>query len=270
MYLRLSHFKLAWLAALLLAALNCHQAELPKNAVTGEPTAAAANAQAKDSADNPCREFDRLNTRVRDGQIDRQTAREQIRALLPELRAYFYAHGGADAKPEAWVFPLAGYGPAAIGGTNGSGYTAAGYDYFDGNLHRGHPAHDIFIRDKNQDLLDDATGKPVNVLSMSSGVVVACAKAWQPGSELRGGKYIFIYDPANNRFFYYAHNGEIFVEPGAVVKPGAVIATVGRTGKSAYEKRSPTHLHLMALTLEDGYPKPENPYAALLAARRLP
>jgi murein DD-endopeptidase MepM/ murein hydrolase activator NlpD len=267
---RMAYIKLAWLAALLLVALNCHNAGLPKNAATREPAAMAPTTAAKADADNPCSEFDRLNTLVRDGQVDRHTAREKIRALLPLLRAYFYAKGGADAKPQAWVFPLADYGPTAIGGTSGSGYIATGYDYFDGNLHRGHPAHDIFIHDKNQDQMDDATGKPVNVLSMSSGVVIACAKEWQPGSELRGGKYIFIYDPANNRFFYYAHNGEIFVEPGAVVKPGAVIATVGRSGKSAYAQRSPTHLHLMALMLEDGYPKPENLYTALLAARRVP
>jgi peptidoglycan LD-endopeptidase LytH len=251
------------LLASFLIYFSCSQEQsAPKPPVKDTPTAS------KVEQDNPCIEFDRLNAQVRDGLIDREKAREQIRELLPRVREYFYKKGGVDSNPKSWVFPLQGYGPSAIGGTNGSGYIAGGYNYFDGNKHKGHPAHDIFIRDKDQDEMDDTTHKPVNVLSMSSGVVVASASEWKAGSDLRGGKYIFIYDPASNGFFYYAHNREIFVEPGKIVKPGDVIATVGRTGKSAFEKRSPTHLHFMYLSIEDGFPKPKDLYQALLSAKR--
>ncbi|HZS47733.1 MAG TPA: M23 family metallopeptidase, partial [Blastocatellia bacterium] len=191
-------------------------------------------------------------------------------ALVPQLRDYFYAHGGTDNQSGKWTFPLDGYGPRSIGGTSGSGYIIKGYDYFDGNKHAGHPAHDIFINDKNQDTLDDCTKKPVNVLSVSNGVVVARETEWQPDSDMRGGKYIFIYEPATNNLYYYAHNNLVLVEIGQIVKDGDVIAHVGRTGKSAYEKRSPTHLHFMYMTIDNGYPKALNPYNKLLTAETRP
>jgi peptidoglycan LD-endopeptidase LytH len=213
---------------------------------------------------NSCVEFDRLYTAIRDGKIDRQAARDQIRALLPRIRDDFYAHGGRDVAPDAWRFPLEGYAANTIGGKNGSGYVADGYDYFDGYRSHGHPGHDLFIHDKNQDELDDATGKPVNVLSIGSGIVVAHASEWDRGSVLRGGRYIYVYDPARNGMFYYAHNRTVLVTPGEIVMPGQAIATVGRSGRNASAPRSPTHLHVMFLAIEDGYPKPRDIYQDLL------
>jgi hypothetical protein len=43
-----------------------------------------------------------------------------------------------------------------------------------------------------------------------------------------------------------------------------VIATVGRSGRNASARRSPTHLHVMFLAIEDGYPKPRDIYQDLL------
>jgi murein DD-endopeptidase MepM/ murein hydrolase activator NlpD len=203
---------------------------------------------------------------VRDGKIEKPAARAEIEKLLPKLRDYFYAKGGTDSPNELWAFPLEGYTTDAIGGTNGNGYIAKGYDYFDGNRHGGHPAQDIFIRDRNQDSLDDRTGKPVSVFSMRNGVVVAVENMWRPGSELRGGKYIYVFDPATSSLLYYAHNGEIFVKPGDIVTAKQVLATVGRTGKNAFAARSPTHLHLMWLVFEDGAPVARNIYRQLLKA----
>lgn len=219
------------------------------------------------SQDNPCIEFNKLNTQVRDGTISRSEAISKIRELIPFIRDYFYKNGGTETERSGWVFPLEGYNASAIGGVKGSGYIQKGYDYFDGNNHGGHPAHDIFIYDGNQDELDDYTSKPVNVLSMTNGVVIASEAEWEPGSNLRGGKYIYIYDPASEGIFYYAHNRNIFVKPGDIVKAGGVIAECGRTGLNAYKKRSPTHLHIMYLHIEDGYPKPENIYNDLLTAK---
>jgi hypothetical protein len=48
---------------------------------------------------------------------------------------------------------------------------------------------------KKQKSIDDRTKKPVSVLSITGGVVVAVGKDWNQSSMLRGGKYIWIYDP---------------------------------------------------------------------------
>jgi murein DD-endopeptidase MepM/ murein hydrolase activator NlpD len=232
------------------------------------PMPARTVSQADD--ENPGAQFDKLNTLIRDGAIEREVARTRIIELLPRLREYFRAQGGITSAPDESVFPLAGYNHKAIGGINGSGYVAKGYNYFDGNKHGGHPAHDIFISDKNQDEMDDATGRPVDVVAMRSGVVVAAAKDWSPGSALRGGRYVYVFDPADASLIYYAHNREIFVKPGDIVTAGTLLATVGRSGKSAAEARSPTHLHVMRLIVEEGRPKPEDLYQVLLRARTVP
>ena len=100
--------------------------------------AALTRLQAQPASVNPCVEFDRLYVKIRDGQIDRQAAHEQVRALLPRIREHFETHGGMQTPHEAWRFPLEGYAADAIGGRNGSGYVADGYDYFDGYKSRGH------------------------------------------------------------------------------------------------------------------------------------
>ena len=213
---------------------------------------------------NVCREFNALNTNIRDRLISKANGREQLTSLLPLVKKYYDEHSTASFPADTWIFPLSGYNATAIGGKNGNGYLASGYDYFDGNRHGGHPAHDIFIRDKNQDCLDDKTGKPVNVLSMTAGVVVAVETGWDTSSIQRGGKYIWIYEPTTNCLFYYAHNNSVLVQIADIVKPGTVIATVGRTGINAHKKRSPTHLHFMQLQLDkSSYPKPVNCYDRL-------
>ncbi len=217
---------------------------------------------------NPCEEFNELNTEVRDGLISRDDARKKIRGLIPAVREYFYKTGGTEITDKDWVFPVQGYTASSIGGVNGSGYRPEGYDYFDGNKHGGHPAHDIFIIDRNQDNLDDYSDEPVGILSVSNGVVVAAQSDWDASSDLRGGKYIYVYDPVYDGLFYYAHNSEIFVRPGDIVKAGDLVAFCGRTGLNAYKKRSPTHLHLMFLQIEDGYPVPKDIYQELLNSRK--
>ncbi len=213
-------------------------------------------------------DFDALNDKIRDGLIEKSEALKQLQQLLPELKKYFYEHGGLDVESKNWIFPVQGYSSNAIGGTNGSGFVTNGYDYFDGNKHRGHPAHDIFIYDKNQDCIDDVTKKPVNVLSMTSGIVIATETEWDRKSSLRGGKYIWIYEPYSNSFFYYAHNNSILVKPLDIVTAGDTIATIGRTGLNAFKERSPTHLHIMQLRLDSAfYPRPENCYGILTTAR---
>ena len=207
--------------------------------------------------------FNALNSRVRDGDISREVARNDLKRLLDELRREYYQKGGADYGKDAWVFPLAGHGSRAMAGGRNRGYVASGYDYFSGNRHGGHPSFDIFITDRNRDSLDDRSGKPVKVQSLTGGIVVALEREWQPGSALRGGKYLWIYDPANDLLVYYAHNSELFVELGDVVKPGDQLAIVGRSGYNAMKRRSPSHLHLTVLHVRDGLPLPVNVHREL-------
>ncbi|MBI5403762.1 MAG: M23 family metallopeptidase [Ignavibacteriae bacterium] len=238
-----------------------------ENAVISEKPFVRNQQVSKDSSANVCFEFNELNTKVRDGLISKKDAIEEIKTLVPQVRKYFFDNGGKEYSYEKWIFPVKGLGPSAIGGTNGSGYNAKGYDYFDGNRHGGHPAHDIFINDKNQDDIDDYSGEPVDILSMSSGVVVALEKEWDTKSGLRGGKYIWIYDTHTDALFYYAHNRKVTVNVGDIVKPGDKIAEMGRSGLNAYKKRSPTHLHFSFLPVKDGVVKPEDPYEDLINAK---
>lgn len=241
--------------ALILSLLGCSNTETKKKEVVTPCSFISTDT---------CVDFNSLNNKIRDGLITKDIALQEIQTLLPKLKTYFYKNGGQDFKKTSWVFPVEGSKSNAIGGTNGSGYIASGYDYFDGNKHGGHAAHDIFIIDKNQDCLDDSKKKSVNVLSMTGGIVIATETVWDTTSNLRGGKYIWIYDPSSNSFFYYAHNSNIIVRPSDIIKPGNTIATVGRTGLNAFKKRSPTHLHIMQLKLDDkNYPRPINCYKDL-------
>lgn len=212
-----------------------------------------------------CSEFDQLNTAIRDGRIGKDKALAEMRRLLPHLKEYYAASGALPVTRQEWHFPLDGYN-LATAGNSGRDYVASGYDYFAGNRHGGHPSFDLFIRDRNRDTLDDRNGKPVSVLSLTGGVVVALATEWDKESPLRGGKYIWVYDPTEELLVYYAHNRDILVKPGDILRPGDRIATVGRTGLNAWKKRSPTHLHLTCLKINNGYPRPENIYRNLKRA----
>ncbi|MBX7242514.1 MAG: M23 family metallopeptidase [Bacteroidia bacterium] len=236
---------------------------------TTHPEKTASPARPKSTA-HPCTEFNLLNTQIRDGLTDAKTAQARIKTLIPEIEAYYYENGGKNYPSDTWIFPLKGYNKSAIGGTNGSGYVPSGYNYFDGNKHKGHPAHDIFIRDKNQDNLDDLTLEPVSVLSLSGGIVVAAEHEWNTESLLRGGIYVWIYDPSCKSLFYYAHNEMLLVSVGELVSPGQTIAHTGRTGLNAFKQRSPTHLHLTQLVIgEDGYPKSKDIYPDLIKMKTL-
>jgi murein DD-endopeptidase MepM/ murein hydrolase activator NlpD len=214
---------------------------------------------------NTCIDYNSLQTKIRDGQIAKKEALQKMQVLIPFIKSYYYQHGGQNFKRSAWCFPLQGYAAKAIGGKDGDGFIGSGYDYFAGNKHGGHPAQDIFINDNNQDGKDDFTKKPVNVLSVTEGIVISIETEWNIGSNLKGGKYIYIYVPSMNSFFYYAHNSKVLVQLCDIIKPGDVIATVGRTGLNAFKKRSPTHLHIMQLRFDSAYyPKPVNLFKDLL------
>jgi murein DD-endopeptidase MepM/ murein hydrolase activator NlpD len=221
-------------------------------------------------AQSPCLSdsFQFFNTKVRDGEITMSKVLPHLRKALQQADSCFFSHGGQKVSKEDWYFPLRGYDKRAIGGKNGSGYVPSGYGYFDGNKHGGHPAHDIFIQDKNQDGREERSGKAVDVLSVAAGIVVALDSVWLPISELRGGKYVWVYDPPHQLLFYYAHNSELRVKIGGIIKPGDILGKVGRTGKNAYRTRSPTHLHFMVLRTDaEHFMVPINVYKKLVVAR---
>ncbi len=211
-------------------------------------------------------------TLVREGSMSRADAIDSLYRFTNELWDFMEnkVTTGKVKKysDDEWIFPVKGYGPAAIGGHNGSGYKSAGFDFFDKNS-GGHPAHDIFINDRDQDCIDDITGSPVKILSMSGGIIVETRKIWTPDmTDIKGGNIVYVYDNFTNGFFYYAHLKEVTVDIGDLVEPGTVLGTLGRTGKNAYPSRSPTHLHIMYVRSFDGNLKPENIYNDLVKAKR--
>lgn len=218
----------------------------------------------------PCacvNDFRQLKINLRERRITQAEAIAGIKRLFPQIKEYYFENGGMYFGENAWVFPLQGYTIVTSGSNGGKDYVEAGYNYFDDQKHGAHPSFDFFIRDRNQDCLDDRCSKPVAVLSMTGGIVVAAANKWDESSKLRGGKFIWIYDPSTDGLVYYAHNSNLLVYVGDIIKPGDIIATVGRTGVNACKKRSQTHLHLTYLRISDGYPKPVNIYSYLKKAR---
>lgn len=210
-----------------------------------------------------CRDWDTLDKKIRDSKIAKETAKKKIIALNRELKTAF----STKITHSVFSFPVKDYYSNSIGGSNGSGYVTGGYDYYDGNKHTGHPAHDIFVADKNRDSLCDRTGKPVEILSFTDGVVISVNRDWEPGSAIRGGKYTWIYNPVLDRYFYYAHLEKVLVNVGDIVKSGSRIAYLGRSGKNAFKKRSPTHLHFMSLSFHDGKMSPVDTYKELLESK---
>jgi hypothetical protein len=199
--------------------------------------------------------FERM---VRDGNISYQDGEKGISEWSSRLETEFPQ--GQFRKDS--FFPLTGYCIKDVGGKSGDGYYPKGYSFLDGNRHQGHPAQDIFVRDRDQDRLDDLTGRPVDVLALAEGIVLSTFSDWKkegPSRNIRGGNYVWIYHPALRALSYYAHLQKVFVRPGDRVQGGEGIATLGRSGKNASLPRSPTHLHVMLLTSKGM--QPLDPYS---------
>jgi peptidoglycan LD-endopeptidase LytH len=203
--------------------------------------------------------FRQIQMDVRECAISPDSARLAFQGVMKEIKA-LYAKDSCRAIDTAYfVYPIRCYVPSESIGGKGLGYHPDGFDLFDMEAKGSHPAHDLFVHDKNQDNIDDRTWRPIEVLAFTSGVVLATETAWNYKSELRGGNWIWIYDPCLDGLFYYAHNNIVNVQPGQWVNAGDKIAEMGRTGFNAYKKRSPTHLHLMFLKLnEQNLPEPAN------------
>lgn len=215
-----------------------------------------------------CNRFRQNQIDIRDYEVTPDSGRIAFQSVIRDLRMLYPQDSCPPVDSSYFVFPVRGYYPREAIGGRGRGYRAQGFDLFDMDVKGSHPAHDIFIRDRNQDNLDDRTWEPVDVLAFTSGLVLATETSWKYDSELRGGNWIWIYDPCLHMLFFYAHNHIVSVKTGQWVQAGEKIAEMGRTGFNAYKARSPTHLHLMALKLnEQGLPEPFNTYPWLVQSR---
>jgi len=228
------------------------------------------NSAARASSQDALIDWQSFERQVRDGRIEKDVARWKLPEIMAHLKNYAAVYPFLNNSK--WTFPVRGYDNRSVGGQNGDGFqpdiyygrsAIEGYDFFDGNKHGGHPAHDIFVRDRNQDGLDDTTGKPIEIVTMTASLVIGVVTDWKPGSVLRGGNVAWLYNPVLGMIFYYAHLNTICVKPGEFLKQGAPIGTVGRTGAAANEKRSPTHLHLMVLKYDSGSLTPYDFYKYL-------
>lgn len=210
-----------------------------------------------------CNQWNALYEKMQYGSVDRKENGKILRAIVRQLREWITV-----PQDSVFYFPIEGYDVASVGG-NGSGFIERKYNFLHGNAHRGHPAHDIFIHDNDQNGFDDNTGKPAYVIAMTDGIVLGAKTDWTEKDTLRGGNYLMLYNPNLDRYYYYAHNGKILVNIGDIVPAGTRIATVGRTGRNAFPKRSPTHLHLMVLKITDEKGKPYNYYQELVTAKKI-
>jgi len=210
----------------------------------------------------PPSDWQDFERRVRDGKISYHDGEKAISEWAHALEMRFpLSQFRKDIS-----FPLRGYSIKDVGGKNGDGHKPEGYRFLDGNRHQGHPAQDIFVRDRDQDGLDDLTGRPIDVLSLAEGIVLSTFSDWKKtdlSREIRGGNYLWIYHPALGVLSYYAHLEKVFVGLEDKVQGGEVIATLGRSGKNASLSRSPTHLHLMILSSRTM--EPMNPFPLLRA-----
>ena len=208
-------------------------------------------------ADNICVKWNQLDSLIVNQIIDEDEAIDLMKEYEPLVKQFFRQKKGVMTSRSDWVFPLNNL-TSFYFRDNGNDYKVTGYDYFQGSNSKGHPAHDIMILDLNKDLLDDSTLKPVDIVSMSSGVVVATDNTWEIGSMLRGGKYVKVFDVTNSGIFYYSHLSVVSVKPGDIVNAGDKLGEVGRTGRKAILPAGKTHLHVAFLILEDGYPVPQD------------
>lgn len=186
-------------------------------------------------------------------------------ALLAAGVAALDACAGEVKPAERWVFPVARSEPSkSIGGTNGSGYQRARHLPCYATKYPGHPAHDLFVRDVHP-TGRDRDGKPFEALAVEDGLVLVARGGWRPGDEAKGGNYVLLYLPARRWIAYYAHLDSVAVKAGDKVAAGQILGTVGRTGKNAAPRRSPTHLHLGVWDAERF--RPLNSYPLLRVAR---
>lgn len=207
--------------------------------------------------------FKTLLVNVREQRVSPQKAEDSFKQIMHELRE-IYPNQKDTLQDSQMYFPLTKSNISAVGGKGGNGFYVRRFNLFDHSVSGSHPAHDIFIYDRNRDCVDDSKGEYVDIVSVGDGIVLASEKNWTDTSSYKGGNYVWVYDIERGGLWYYAHHRKVVVDAGQIVKGGDKLGEVGRSGFNALNSRSDTHLHLMFLSLDDEYsPHPVNYYSWL-------
>lgn len=193
---------------------------------------------------------------IRDRKIDEDDAMDSIKMYVKLGVKEFRAYGIPGTKRSDWVFPMSDFTWSSYR-TDGKDYKDRFFSYFQGGEFKGHPAHDIFVLDKDTNTFEDSTGRQVPAIAMVTGIVISTYGTWFRADFLRSGNYIKLFDPESKAMFYYSHLDSVFVKPGDIVKAGDKIGYIGRTGRKAI--RGKTHIHIGYYKIDDdGEPIPED------------
>ncbi|MDR0966424.1 MAG: M23 family metallopeptidase [Myxococcales bacterium] len=169
------------------------------------------------------------------------------------------------AAAARWIFPVSRMRPQdSMGGPDGKGYLKNRRVTCYASARTGHPAHDLFVRDRRQSGRD-REGRAFEALAVEAGYVLATREGWTPENGGAGGNYVLLYLPARNWVAYYAHLDTVAVRAGDRVEAGAVLGKIGRSGRNAWASRSPTHLHFAIWEPGRNW-MPIDPYAMLRRA----
>lgn len=191
---------------------------------------------------------------IRDRKIDESDAQDSIAMYVKLGLQEFKSHNVPGTKRINWVFPMDGYTWKSYR-ADGKDYKDGNFDYFQGGESKGHPAHDIFILDKDTNSIEDSTGLKVYAVAMVTGIVLSKYDTWFRSDFLRSGNYVKLFDPESKAMFYYSHLDSVFVEVGQLVTAGTPLGYVGRTGRKAIKGK--THIHIAYYKIDNGYPIPE-------------
>jgi murein DD-endopeptidase MepM/ murein hydrolase activator NlpD len=141
-----------------------------------------------------------------------ETDTQLVVRVQPELLRAGSLNISLSASP-ALRFPVANAQPRDLQSVFGDSRDAG---------RRSHEGVDIFAK----------RGTPV--VAASSGVVTRVAETG------RGGRVVWVWNPARGLSFYYAHLDQQLVSVGERVARGDVLGTVGNTGNA---RTTPPHLH---------------------------
>jgi hypothetical protein len=209
----------------------------------------------------PSYNFDELYRAIRTRKIAPKEAKRHFAVIIESCHRQY---GGIRfVQAPIPVFPLKGYSYKTSYDVTQNDFSDSAANFFE-PMATTHPAIDLTIADKNNDGLDDKTKKPVEVLSISEGVVLAVHKTAGSKAVKQGVNYIWIYDFYNRQLWYYGFCNKVNLLPGDRVSPGTPMGVVGLSGNLRCKKNKSTRLHLMVFNLdEDNMPKVVSPNTVL-------
>lgn len=191
--------------------------------------------------------FDELYRAIRIKKIAPKEAKRQFVAIIDSCNRQY--EGIRFIQAPIPVFPLKGYSYKTSYDVTQNDFSDSAFNFFAPSA-IAHPAIDLNIADKNRDGLEDKTKKPVEVLSISEGTVLAVHNTNASKAAKQRDNYIWVYDIYNRQLWYYGFCANIKVLPGARVSPGTPMAFVGRSGNIGCKKNKATRLHLMLFNLD--------------------